>query len=116
MLLCLLALDAGGSGALGAPRFVLGIGDQSPRMLNDVRFQRLGLRHMRVVVPYDMALDARQLARYAPVLDLARARRVRVLVAFNHSARAPRRLPRARQYARAMAALDLPRFGGHVGA
>ncbi len=48
-------------------------------MLQDVRFQRLGVRRMRVVVPYDVALDARGLARYAPVLDLARARRVRVL-------------------------------------
>src|SRR3954451_24686120 len=85
-------------------RFVLGIGDQSANMLGDPRFAALGVRDSRLVVPYDMALDPASLARYAPVLDLARARGVRMLVSFAASARAPRRLPSARAYTRAVRA------------
>src|SRR3954470_14899732 len=82
-------------------RFVLGIGDQSANMLGDPRFAALGVRDSRLVVPYDMALDPVPLARYAPVLDLARARGVRMLVSFAASARAPARLPSVRAYRRA---------------
>src|SRR3954463_1476104 len=73
-------------------------------MLGDPRFAALGVRDSRLVVPYDMALDPASLTRYAPVLDLARARGVRVLVSFAASARAPRPLPSARAYARAVRA------------
>src|SRR3954452_12505897 len=82
-------------------RFVLGIGDQSANMLGDPRFAALGVRDSRLVAPYDIALDPVSLARYAPVLDLARARGVRMLVSFAASARAPRRLPSVRAYTRA---------------
>src|SRR3954465_5716502 len=85
-------------------RFVLGIGDQSANMLGDPRFAALGVRDSRLVVPYDIALDPVSLARYAPVLDLARARGVRMLVSFAASAQAPRRLPSARAYTRAVRA------------
>jgi hypothetical protein len=85
-------------------RFVLGIGDQSANMLGDPRFAALGVRDSRLVVPYDLALDPPSLARYAPVLDLARARGVRMLVSFAASARAPRRLPSAQAYGRAVRA------------
>src|SRR4051812_4079472 len=85
-------------------RFVLGIGDQSTRMLEDPRFAALGLRDSRIVVPYDVAVDPVPLARYAPVLDLARARGVRMLVSFAASARTPARLPSARSYRRAVRA------------
>jgi hypothetical protein len=85
-------------------RFVLGIGDQSARMLDDPRFAALGLRDSRIVVPYDVAVDPAQLARYAPVLELARARGVRMLVSFAASARAPARLPSVRSYRRAVRA------------
>ena len=63
-------------------RFVLGIGDQSTAMLDDARFTALGLTDTRIVVPYDVATDPVQLARYAPFLDAAHARGIRVLVAF----------------------------------
>src|SRR3954453_213340 len=79
-------------------RFVLGIADQSANMLGDPRFAALGVRDSRLVVPAHMALDPTSPARYAPVLDLARARGVRMLVSFAASARAPRRLPSARAY------------------
>jgi hypothetical protein len=92
----------------GAPRadarFVLGIGDQSMTMLDDPRFAGLGLTDMRLVVPYDVASDPAQLARYAPILDTARARDIRVLVAFSRSAEATRHLPSVREYAPAVRA------------
>jgi hypothetical protein len=85
-------------------KFLLGIGDQSTAMLNDPRFAALGVRDSRLVVPYDVALDPASLARYAPVLDLAHARGVRMLVSFAASARTPRRLPSVRAYTRAVRA------------
>ena len=85
-------------------RFALGIGDQSTRMLEDPRFAALGVRDSRLVVPYDVALDPVQLERYAPVLELARARAVRMLVSFAASARAPAHLPSVRSYRRAVRA------------
>ena len=85
-------------------RFVLGIGDQSTTMLADPRFAALGVRDSRLVVPYDVALDPVSLARYAPVLDLARTRGVRMLVSCAASARAPQRLPSPRAYGRAVRA------------
>src|SRR4051794_6731822 len=89
--------------AAGA-RFVLGIGDQSANMLNDARFAGLGLRDSRIVVPYDVASDPAGLARYAPVLDTAHARRIRMLVAFAQRPDAPAHLPSVREYRRAVRA------------
>jgi hypothetical protein len=104
-----LALLVALAGCLVAPgpaeaRFVLGIGDQSTAMLGDPRFAALGVRDSRLVVPWDVAVDPASLARYAPVLDLARARGVRMLVSFAASARTPRRLPSASAYGRAVRA------------
>jgi hypothetical protein len=85
-------------------RFVLGIGDQSLNMLGDARFGALGLRDSRLVVPYDVASDPVQLARYAPVLDTAHVRRIRMLVAFGGRADAPAHLPSVREYRSAVRA------------
>ncbi len=89
--------------AAAQARFVLGIADQSTAMLSDERFTALGVEDTRIVVPYDVALDPVQLARYAPFLDTAHAREIRVLVAFNGPA-ASTRLPSVRAYTRAMRA------------
>jgi hypothetical protein len=91
------------AGLLAAPpgagaRFVLGIGDQSTNMLDDARFAALGLRDSRLVVPYDVAIDPAQLARYAPVLDAAHARRLRMLVSFGARSTVPSHLPSVREY------------------
>jgi hypothetical protein len=90
--------------ACASARFVLGIGDQSTRMLDDPRFAALGLRDSRLVVPYDVALDQEQLPRYAPVLEAARARGVRMLVSFGARPAAPAHLPSVREYRRAVRA------------
>jgi hypothetical protein len=97
------------AGVLAAPptagaRFVLGIGDQSTNMLQDPRFAALGLRDSRLVVPYDVASDAAQLARYAPALDAAHAQRIRMLVAFAARAGAPAHLPSVGEYRRGVRA------------
>jgi hypothetical protein len=89
---CAATLWALTSAAAADARFVLGIADQSMAMLEDPRFGALGIRDTRLVVPYDVASDPDQLARYGPVLDTARARNIRVLVAFNRRAES-RRLP-----------------------
>lgn len=81
-------------------RFTLGIDAQNTVMLDDPRFHALGVKHMRVVVPYDVMGDSAALARYATVFEQARIHNVRVLVAFNHSAKRARRLPSVAEYTR----------------
>jgi hypothetical protein len=96
------ALGATATPRAAQARFVLGIADQSLNMLADPRFARLGLTDTRIVVPYDVATDPAQLARYAPVLDAEHARGLRVLVAFSRREDAPRHLPSVREYVRAV--------------
>src|SRR5215208_431652 len=86
------------------PKFAVGIADQSVNMVSDPRFKALGVRNSRLVVPWDVMLDAGQLARFAPVIDASRAAGVELLVSFNHSARRARKLPSAGEYAGAIAA------------
>jgi len=102
MILCVAALAGLGAAPAAQAKFTLGIGEQTTSMLDDPRFQALGVRYMRVVVPYDVMSKPVQLGRYAPVLEQARDRGMRVLVAFNHSAETPRRLPSVTQYQRAV--------------
>jgi hypothetical protein len=97
---CALAVGASAGAARAEARFVLGIADQSSAMLADPRFAALGIADTRIVVPYDVASDPAQLARYAPALDGARARGVRVLVSFAQSASRPAHLPGVREYRR----------------
>ena len=86
-----------GCASAATARFVLGIGDQSMNMLNDPRFAGLGVRDMRVVLPYDLVSDSAQLAHFAPILDAAHARHIKVLVAFNRRADS-RHLPSVDEY------------------
>ena len=114
VLACGLAILAALAGAARADaRFVLGIGDQSAAMLADPRFDALGLRDTRIVLPYNVATDPAQLARYAPVLDAAHARGMRVLVAFSRREDTPRRLPSVRTATMAVSTCaSLPRRTG----
>lgn len=96
--LLLLALLAIASPAHARP--TLGIGDQSPAMYDDPRFQALGVRHTRVVVPFDLMSDPVQFGRFAPILDAARSHDVEVLVAFNHRVDSHTFLPSVKAYTR----------------
>jgi hypothetical protein len=101
---CLAALCVVAAAPRAEARFVLGIADQSTAMLADPRFAALGIRHTRLVVPYDVATDPTQLARHGPVIDAARARDVRMLVAFAKSARSPGHLPTVGEFREAVRA------------
>ncbi len=65
LLLALVLLVSGGVAATPAQAFTLGIADQSARMIDDPRFQALGVRHTRIVVPYNMMRDPEIYDRYA---------------------------------------------------
>jgi hypothetical protein len=76
-------------GAAPAPdrsHFELGVGEQQHYMFSDPRFVALGLEHVRVVTPYDVACDPGKHRYYLDVY-LAEAARVgaRPLVAFSYS-------------------------------
>jgi hypothetical protein len=95
-LACLVALV----GAAPAQAFTLGIGDQSTRMIDDPRFQALGVRHTRIVVPYNMMSDPTIYDRYAYVLHALHAQDIDVLVAFNHRVDSHTYLPSVATYRR----------------
>ena len=102
LLLVALLLACGLVTACPAQAFTLGIGDQSTRMIEDPRFQALGVRHTRIVVPYNVMTDQATYDRYAYILDALGAQKdLKVLVAFNHRANSHTYLPAVRDYARA---------------
>jgi hypothetical protein len=85
------ALASMGAAPAAAPardgwHFELGIGEQQHYMFSDPRFVALGLEHVRVVTPYDVACDPGRHRYYLDVW-LAEAARAgaRPLVAFSYS-------------------------------
>jgi hypothetical protein len=88
--------------AAQARPLVVGLGDQQPTMWQDSRFADLGIRHVRLIVPYDLVLRGN--TRYDAWLRTARARRADVMVAFHHQAQNPRYLPSVKEYARGVRA------------
>ncbi len=99
LLVALILLAALGASPAQA-RFTLGIADQTTRMIEDPRFQALGVRHTRIVVPYNMMSDRESYDRYAYVLDALHAQDYQVLVAFNHRADSHTFLPSVAAYTR----------------
>jgi hypothetical protein len=106
-----LAVAAACLGALAAAapadarwHFELGIGDQELAMFSDPRFGALGLEHVRLVVPYDVACRPGTAQAYADSwLAAARSAGARPLVAFASSSRILG-LPSYRTYLRCMRA------------
>src|SRR3712207_521596 len=99
LLLVALLLASGLVTAAPAQAFTLGIGDQSTRMIEDPRFQALGVRHTRIVVPYNLMTDKATYDRYAYILDALGAQKdLKVLVAFNHRADSHTWLPAVSDY------------------
>lgn len=98
-----------GDGTVPGPhgRLVVGLSDQKPDMFGDPRFRRLGIRHVRLVVPWDAALTGDRPT--AAWLEAARRGGYDVLVAFGHAVGAqcpadPCEAPSATRFARAFAA------------
>jgi len=100
------------AGALAtAPRaqaswgFDLGIGEQGIEMFSDPRFGALGLEHVRLVAPYDVACRPGIAQQYVDTwLAAARRSGARPLVAFASSWRSRWGLPSYRTYLRCMRA------------
>jgi hypothetical protein len=95
-----LAAPAGAQVAEPAP-VTVGIGEPSPELFEDARFHATGIRHARMIVPYDV-VQAGGWALQVADLWLERARRdgVEPLVSFSHSYVRGRqlKLPSVRQY------------------
>ncbi len=101
--LALLAMLAGGTPALAAARPAIGIGEQKLGMFADPNWQRLGLRDVRYVAPWDALHDPRQRALLDAWIAAARGAGARVLLGFAHSLRSEalaRRLPTPRRFER----------------
>jgi hypothetical protein len=97
------------AGVISAPanaRAVVGIGENSYRMFLDKRFQQLGVRTVRVMIPYDYESSRFDQARFEPYLMFARTQHKDVLVHFGRSDRRGglRKLPSVRAYRKAVAA------------
>jgi hypothetical protein len=100
LLLCLcLALPAT---AVAAPP-AIGMGEQKAGMFADPAFQRLGLRDVRYIAPWDVLRDPDQREKLDTWMAAARASGSRVLLGFQHSLRSQRlarTLPTAVQFER----------------
>lgn len=72
-----------GDGTVRGPhrRLTVGLGDQKPDLFRDPRFARLGIRHVRLVVPWDAALTGDP----ETAAWLRAAGDHEILVAFNHA-------------------------------
>lgn len=100
-LLLLTLLLVAAPAASAAPR--VGIGEQKPGMFEDPRWQRLGVRDVRYITPWDTLRDERQLEKLDTWMEGARAAGARVLLGFDRSLRSRRlrqTLPTVRQFAR----------------
>jgi hypothetical protein len=82
------------------PHVSVGIGDNSADLFTDSRFRATGIRHARLIVPYDVVrAGGWPLASADAWLGRARELGVEPLVTFAHSDRRPKYLPKVRQYA-----------------
>jgi hypothetical protein len=79
-------------------RPVIGIGEQGSAMFKDKRFAELGVKHVRLVVPYDATRT--RIERDLVTLWLREARRTgsEPFITFGHSRRSPRKLPSVSEY------------------
>lgn len=85
------------------PYTIVGMGEQSPDMFQDARFHETGIRHARLLVPYDLVKRGGWPLRSADVwLERARRDGIEPLVSFGHSMSKRRqfRLPSVREYSR----------------
>lgn len=78
--------------------FVIGIGEQNSPMFANEHFRELGLKHARLVVPYDAV--ARRTERELADVWLAEARRTGVepFITFGHSRARPEKLPSVSEF------------------
>jgi hypothetical protein len=104
--LAVTAVTASAASAQTPSYTILGMGEQSPDMFEDARFHATGIRHARLLVPYDL-VKAGDWPLHSADVWLERARRdgIEPLVSFGHSMakRQQFRLPSVREYAKRVA-------------
>jgi len=104
----LLALALGLAAWLSVPAaanaFTIGISDQKFGMWQDPRFDQLGVKHVRLMVAYDLVL-AGDFRLYDQWMSSAQARGADVLLTIQHHSRRPERLPSNSQYRRVVRVL-----------
>jgi hypothetical protein len=94
------ALPAPAAAQAPPPHVAVGIGDNSPDLFTDARFRALGIRHARLIVPFDVVpAGGWELASTDAWLTRARELGVEPLVTFARSSRRPKYLPTVRRYA-----------------
>jgi hypothetical protein len=98
----LAALAVPAAGQAQEPSHVaVGIGEQNPDLFEDARFRSTGIRHARLIVPYDVVRTGGLWLHVTDVwLDRARRHGIEPLVSFSHSfvKRRQLRLPTVAQY------------------
>ncbi len=77
-----------------SPGLKIGIADQKPAMFTDPRLAALEVRHVRLVVPWDVMATAWQRDDLRRWLEAARVAQVEPLLTFGHSRRAGRQKQR----------------------
>jgi len=89
----------------GAAReLAIGIGDQNAGALDAPAFRALGLRHARLIVPYDAMAVGYERGLLAAWFAAAARAGVEPFVTFGHSRERPERLPTVAEYGRAVTA------------
>ncbi|MDP2711691.1 MAG: hypothetical protein Q8O56_10780 [Solirubrobacteraceae bacterium] len=83
---------------------VVGIGEQNSPMFADRRFRALGLRHARLVAPYDVTSVRSDRDLVDLWLHSARSAGVEPFITFGHSYRDPDKLPSTTEFRRAFRA------------
>jgi hypothetical protein len=104
-----LLIGCGGGKAAPPPAVQIGIGDQHPETFADPHFRELGIRHARIVAPWNVALSPPDALYLDGWLRAARAAGVEPLVHFGaatgtHCPGDPCPLPTAGRYSRAFRA------------
>lgn len=88
-----------------AAKPVIGIADQKPSMFSDARYQALGIRIVRINVPWDVLSDPEGLVKLDIWMAGARSTGARPLVTFDRSPRRPAYNPTNLQMANALLGL-----------
>ena len=101
LLLLTVALVLAGVGGVGsASALVIGIADQKADLFLDARFDSLGVRHVRINVPWDALQHRGQAVELDRWMALARAQNAAPLVSFGHSRVTRRSLPSVSRFRR----------------
>jgi hypothetical protein len=81
-----LGLPAAAAAQVVPPHVDVGIADQSAALFGDARFRATGIRHARLIVPYDVVRRGGEQLHFADTwLAAAQAHGIEPLVTFAHS-------------------------------